>query len=688
MKKSLSGFLSVLFLIFVPSLVFSEDVKDGIASSPVLDEVVVSATKTEEKRKDVANSVILINQTDIQESTGKSVGELLANEPGIDWRTRGDYGGASQEIHIRGMGAEGTQVLVNGIVVNSPSIGSADVGKIPLNSIEKLEVVKGSGSLLYGTSASGGIINIITKRPKKDKMDIKVSAGYGSENTYEISAEQGMFVTDDFGYYITATKRDTDGFRDNSELNHKDVSLNLVYDKGDILDISLYGDYIDRDFGQPGVDPPKGTSAFYFNGIKVYDKDSASLFGEGGDKDGHLALTIQSSPLKWLGINLKGSYMNMENYNYSRYYTTWPVPDFPGSETWVTNEVLQAEGNVDIQPIDGLKILLGGEYKEYKWKNELINLDGSGTKVYSSKSRTSEKLHTSGLFTEAQYRPCSFFKASAGVRHEDHSEFGTKYVPRYGIIINPLEGTVFKFNYGKHFNAPTPNDLFWPYEDYGPGMGGVQGNTNLKPETGEHSDVTIEQSLLDDKLFVTASYFKWDINDKIRWASDASYFYRPENLDSYKSKGFEIGSKFGPYYDITLFLNYTYTDAEEEIAGGVKRQNLYTSDHFYKCGFIYWNDSGFTMTTTYRYVGDRPGYYRNDSDKHAEVKLDSYYTVDIKLEQRLLDNWVLSLQGNNLFDEEYDTYTRNFKNQDTGITSIEGYPGAGTSVFFNVRYEY
>jgi outer membrane receptor protein involved in Fe transport len=94
------------------------------------------------------------------------------------------------------------------------------------------------------------------------------------------------------------------------------------------------------------------------------------------------------------------------------------------------------------------------------------------------------------------------------------------------------------------------------------------------------------------------------------------------------------------------------------------------------------------MTTTYRYVGDRPGYYRNDSDKHAEVKLDSYYTVDIKLEQRLLDNWVLSLQGNNLFDEEYDTYAQSFRNQNTGVTTIEGYPGAGVSVFFSVGYEY
>lgn len=687
MKRTLLGFLSVIFLLGLPSSVFSEDVKDSIPSSPILDEIVVSATKTEEKRKDVANSVIILDQTDVQNSAAKSVGELLANEPGVDWRTRGDYGGASQEIHIRGMGAEGTQVLVNGIVVNSPSIGSADVAKIPLNSIEKIEVIKGPGSLLYGTGAMGGIINIITKRPKKDRMDFKVSSGYGSENTYEVSAEQGMFIADDFGYYLTATKRDTDGFRDNAELNHKDVSLNLVYDKGDALDISLYGDYIYRDFGIPGVEPPKGTSDFVVNGVKLYDKRSGNLLAEGGDRDAHLALTVKSSPLKWLGLSLKGSYMNMESYNYTRYYTSWPVTGLPGIESWVINEVLQAEGNVDIQPIENLKLLLGGEYKKYEWENESINLNGSGVKDVSTKTRANERLHTGGLFAEAQYRPCSFFKASAGIRHEDHSEFGTKDVPRYGIIINPLKDTVLKFNYGKHFNAPTPNDLFWPYENWGWGMG-AQGNVNLKPETGKHSDVTIEQTLLNDKVFLTASYFKWDIKDKIRWAPDASYFYRPENLDSYNAKGCEIGAKVGPYYGLSIFLNYTYTDAEEEKSGGAKRQALYTSNNLYKFGLTYWNNIGFTTTTTLRYVGDRPGYYRNSTDTHAEIKQDSYYTVDIKLEQRLFDNWILSLQGNNLFDEKYDTYTQSFRNQDTGITTMEGYPGAGRSVFCSVKYEY
>jgi len=192
----------VLFVLFMPGAAFSE--ADAPVQSPekavTLEEVVVTATKTTEKRRDIPNSVVIVDKKDIQTSGAKTVGDLLSNELGIDWRTRGNYGGAKEEIKIRGMESNATQVFVNGINMNSPSLGDADVSKIPLNNIERIEVVKGSGSLLYGSGAMAGTVNIITKRPKKDKMVLKAEAGYGSQNTYRLSAEQGMFLAGDFGW--------------------------------------------------------------------------------------------------------------------------------------------------------------------------------------------------------------------------------------------------------------------------------------------------------------------------------------------------------------------------------------------------------------------------------------------------------------------------------------------------------
>ncbi len=667
-----------LSLLLVP--VFSLEAKD-IDNTVTMDEVVVTATKTEEKRKDIPNSVVTIGKFDIEESSATTVGDLVANELGVDLRTYGNYGGAAQEIHLRGMSGDATQVLVNGVNVNSSSLGVADVAKIPLNNIERIEIVKGSGSLLYGSGAMGGTVNIITKSPSRDKGDLRISAGYGTEETYNISAEQGMFFTDNLGYYLTASHRETDGFRDNSDLKHNDVSLKLVYDGGDILDVSLYGDYIDREYGRPGVLTPSGTQDYYIGGVKFYSGESASVLDRGGDEDGHIVLQVKSDPYKWLGLSLKGDYTYMENYNYARYHS-----DGTGLKSWVTNEITGVEGNVELRPFEGSTLLIGADYKDYSWKNEGVSLDISGNDLAGSETKTKAALNTKGTYAEAQYRPCQYFKAIAGIRHEEHSTFGNENLSRFGLVINPLSDTVLKISHGKHFKAPTPNDLFWPYENWGWGMG-TQGNPNLNPETGWHTDATVEQSLFDGKVFLTASYFKWDIKDKIRWVPDSSFFYRPENLDSYEAQGLELGTKIGPFYDTSLSLSYTYTDAKENKQGGVERQALYTPDNQFKGTLTYWTQFDLTAAFTVRYVGKRPALYSSDTSVDASRTLSSYWTTDIKFEQRLYEHWILTLMANNLFDKGYETYVSTFYDYAFNST-LCAYPGGERSVFLSVGYEF
>lgn len=677
--------LFMLFVLLTPGTVFAE-AKPVPEKTVTLEEVVVTATKTVEKRKDVPNAVVTKDVIDIQESTARSVGELLANELGTDWRTYGNYGGAAEEIHIRGMSGDSTQVFLNGMNVNSPSLGIADVGKIPLNSIDRIEVVKGSGSLLYGTGAMGGTVNIITKSPQRDKTDLKAAAGYGTQKTYQLMVENGMFMTKNFGYYLTAGRKETDGFRDNSDLTHSDVSLKLMYDRGALLSLSAYGDYINRDYGRPGVKPPQGTNDFYVGATKVYSSTAASMLDRGSDEDRHLALEAKSAPAEWVGLRLHYGYAHMKNYNLTRYYDAWTVGNVPGGKTWTTNEVSTVEGTVELKPVAGSSVLIGADYRGYNWKNENVDLNGYGNEDETTRMSTTAHLFTKGAFIEGQYRPVKYFKLLAGVRHERHSTFGNENIPRFGLILNPLENTAIKLNHGKHFKAPSPNDLFWPYEDWGWGMG-AQGNRDLRPETGWHSDVTLEQALFNNKIFFTFSHFKWDINDKIQWVPNASFFYRPQNLDNYEATGWEAGVKIGPFYNVTLSLDYTKTDAKEIKQGGVKRQALYTPDNQFKGSLSYATDFGLTGTATARYVGSRPGYYANITDSAPTKKLQDYWTADLKLEQRLYKHWILTLQGNNLFDCDHETYITRFY-YSSGASALSAFPGAGRSVFADVKYEF
>ncbi len=682
MRKLMFVCIGLLFLSGTGASALAEEA--GRDTGVTLNEVVVSATKTEEKRKDVPHSVIVVDDAAIEASPATSVGDLLGGEAGLDWRTRGDYGGASQEIHIRGMNGDGTQVLVNGVTLNSPSLGSADVGRIPLNAIDRIEIVKGSGSVLYGSGAMGGTVNITTKNPQHDGPSAEVSAGAGTHQTHQLSAEQGMYLSDHWGYYLTASYYRTDGFRDNADLDQKDASVKLVLDRGPALWASLYADYIHRENGRPGPKPPAGAPAFSVNGVPLYNDESANLINSTTEEDKHAVLQIESRPLAWLGLHLQTDYTDLESHNDNRYFSAFTPGNLPGSKTEVINEVFGAEGSLEIEPFSGATLLTGVQHKNYNWENTSITLDGFG--VEASRLKGDADLHSTGIFAEGQYRPCRYFKATLGVRQEDHSEFGTEVLPRYGVILNPLENTAIKANTGRHFKAPTPNDLFWPLEDWGFGSG-AQGNPDLEPEIGWHTDAVIEQSLAQDKVFLSAGYFQWDIDDKIEWVPDASFFYRPENLSRYEASGWELGAKIGPVANMTCSLSYTYTDAEELKAGGVKRQALYTSNHFFKAGLSYWFDFGLDVTTIIRYTDERPAGYASDTDKAPRAVLDPYWTVDVKANQRVGDHWLVSFQVNNLLDEDYDTYAENFYDQ-FGTATLSKYPGAGRSLFVQLAYQY
>lgn len=663
-------------------LLWTGGVADAVAEEtakapPVtMEEVVVTATKTVERRKDVPNSVIVLDEWDIQASPAKSIGELLSNELGLDWRTYGNYGGASEEIQIRGMAANGTQVFLNGVSLNSPSLGSADLAKIPVGAVERIEVVKGSGSLLYGSGAMGGTIHIFTKKPKRDKTDLKVEAGYGTEGTYRLSAQHGMFAWGDLGYYITAGRQETDGFRDNSDLTHQDVTLNLLLDKGEALEISLYGDYVDRKYGLPGVKPPAGTQPYVLNGTMFYNSESANLLNRGEDKDGHVILNLKGKLADWLRMSLRGEYTHLENFNRSRFSFSGT-----GTESWVTNRVVGGEVNFEARPLERVTLLAGVEYKDYGWENESVDLDTAGIQVAESKSSADADLHTTGTYLEAQLKPVDFLKVLGGVRYEDHSQFGSEILPRFGLIVNPSETTSIKISHGKHFLAPTPNDLYWPAGPYS------KGNPELQPEKGWHSDITVEKSFLKDKVFFSMTYFFWDLKDKILWAPDLNWVYTPQNLDSYEAKGWEVGGRMGPFKGMTLSLSYTMLDAEEQTQF-TTRDATYTPKDLFKGSVGYESEIGFSAGATVRYVGKRFYYGGDRTISVPTYTLDPYWTVDLKVEQRLLGNWLLSLQGNNIFDKDYDTYLGSFTDMNTGKSSVVGYPGAGRSIFFTVAYEY
>nr|WP_321465704.1 TonB-dependent receptor [uncultured Desulfobulbus sp.] len=660
---------------FLPTLVLAAE-----QETTVMDEVVVTATKTKKTRKEVVNAVVIKESYDIEESPASSLGELLANEPGLDWRTYGNYGGAAEAIQIRGMSADATLVAVDGMVINSPSLGSADVGQISLNSIERVEVVKGPGSLLYGSGAMGGTVNIITKSPNRDHFDAKVEAGYGTENSYHLAAENGGFIIGDLGYYLTLNRKETDGFRDNSDLTHNDATLKLLLDKGTMFKATLDAGLVDREYGLPGLQPPAGTAPYRINGVTLYNSDSAFLLDRGEDENKRVALTLQGEPGDWFDWRVKGDYSDLNSTNYSRPYY------YAGGGTYsdVTNTNSGVEGNLNLHPWTSLNLLLGNEYRNYDYSNFQQSLNTSGHRVAGALVDEDHQVYTNGTFGELSFQPIDMAKITGGYRYEKHSMFGHEDVLRFGAVVTPLQDMAIKFNRGQHYKAPTLNDLFWPDD------GGTKGNTDLKPETGWHTDITLEQGgLLQGKLFASVSWFDWDVNDKISWAEDPSqptswggYYWVPSNVDSYNAQGWEFNVKLGPFSSILADFSLTLIDAEEQLNGGATRDARYTPETQFKAQLTHLSDFGLTSTLTARYTGSRPGYYATNTDSKPQVELASYWTIDLKLEQTFAEHWKVTLQAMNLLDQDYDTYVGTFYPTYT----LCAYPGAGRSLFASLSY--
>ncbi|UCF91101.1 MAG: TonB-dependent receptor, partial [Desulfobacterales bacterium] len=225
-----------------------------------LQEIVVTATRIEEEIRNVDRHVTVITSADIEQATSNNVVDLLAREADVNLRS---FFGTDKQggVDIRGMGQSSTSnvlVMVDGFRLNPPDLAGPDFSSIPLDEIERIEVLRGAGSVVYGSGAVGGVINIITKRGKK-APSARLFASYGSYDTYDVRAS-GSGQVKNCDVSLNADYYDTDGYRDNGFLRKKDIGIRSGYDLsgefgGDFLDavlLSLAASYHDDDQGFPG----------------------------------------------------------------------------------------------------------------------------------------------------------------------------------------------------------------------------------------------------------------------------------------------------------------------------------------------------------------------------------------------------------------------------------------------------
>jgi len=496
----------------------------------VVDPVVVTATKLETPAQQLGASVSVIDGEDFQTFHYPTVDDALRTVPGVEIRRSGTYG-KTTSISIRGANPSQVQVLVDGMRVKSPTLGQAELSDLSPDLIERIEVIRGPQSTLYGADAIGGVVNIITRKGT-GPFSATAEQQVGNYDTY-ITRANVFGAQGPFDYALGVFHLESNGHFENDNARQTAVNLRLGMKLPWDSDVAFTLRWNETNTGLP----VKFTGAVPLPIHPVIDKNNENLSDT-------LITTLQghTHPVEWWESVLRGGrYININNF------VDLPDPGFPCA--FGTCEFPQRL-RVERYEAEWLNHFHIG-----KWSTSTFGIEYRREYARSEKATnfTAGQDTWSGLFQQT-FRFFDRLFMSAGVRREENSVFGTNTTERGSLSYVVKEwGTRIHGGAGSGFRAPTFNDLFFP------GFSDI----TLKPETSFSYDFGVDQALWNNRIRLGLTYFQNDVRNLITFVFiNTPPFVKGVNLGHVRSAGIEFTSEVDVTDTLMVSLNYTYTDSE------------------------------------------------------------------------------------------------------------------------------
>lgn len=539
-KSSLA--LTLCILSAISSSGYAAEKSDMITYS--LDEVVVTATKTELTQKENPRSVEVITKEDIQNTGAISVRDALRTATNIDIVSVNHGGG--ENISIRGGDTDGVLILVNGRRVAgenyfmSQGSNAYALDRLNLSNVDHIEILRGPASAIYGSGAMSGVINIITKKSEKPEFSVGVATGTNEmSNYYHYDTGKNGKVSVNFD--VNFSKLRNIDSKTGKNLLHgpkQAYNLNLDYEMDENNNLNLMLDYAKDNLETRMRDFSVSSSA---------------------PDDLKYPITSFTSERKTIALTYDGKNSNSDyslSASYSQLNRDPYAADTPG-----TNEKKYKSWNIEardtIRTSDNNKLIFGGEYR------------GDKASIYSG-DNTVKNTDQYSLYLYDEYRVDNKLLLTPAIRYDYHKSFGSHTSPNLGATYFISDKSRFKANYGTSYRAPSVDELYGAFT-HGGIWGGmaIVGNPDLKPEKSKGWEISYEQEF-GDTTSAKLTYFdnkKEDaISYKIEMASPSQMgkFY---NIDSTSSKGveFEIKHDFGKGF--TLVGNYNWLDSVDDTTG-------------------------------------------------------------------------------------------------------------------------
>ena len=540
-------FFSFVFLIFIFSVAVTAQYQqaDSLRSFE-LSNVVVTATRTATPVYELASSVSLIDSTQIKNSHNFNIYELLQSQTGISISQQGAPGAFTQ-VYIRGADPSQTQVLIDGIdmnMVNDPG-NTYDFADLSTDNIDRIEIIRGPQSTLYGSDALAGVINIITKKGS-GKPKFTISTEGGSYNTYK-GALGSSGALNKMNYSLALSKFKTDGFSaadqkfGNTEKDGTDnynVSARIGYDISNNFNLNFFGRFTkantDLDqFGGPYGDDP----TYKYNLEEGAYRLGGNLKLFSGEWNQKFGISFSKNLRKYkFDVTQNNPAESRSNYNGKRLRFEW-------------------QNNFQIFPenilIFGIETENESASSYYYYNNVL-----SGSPLSTISEFPEQSVQTTGIYLENQLKVNNSFFGSIGARYDKHEKFGSvvtfRIAPAY-VFWNT--GTKIKATYGTGFKAPSLFYLFDP----------AYGNPDLSPEKSRGWDAGIEQYLFGYSVTAGVTYFQNTFTDLFGFDS----YFKTVNINKSETKGLEFYLQAKPSLNIFVYANYTYTDSKDLSPGSV-----------------------------------------------------------------------------------------------------------------------
>ncbi len=600
-------------------------------TSKILNEVIVTATKAPIKQSQTGKVVTVITQEQLQKSFGKTIGEVLNQQAGILINGADNNLGTNQTVYLRGASSGNTLIMLDGVPLNDASgINSEfDLNNFALDNIEKIEILKGAQSTLYGSDAVAGVINIISKKGGEKPFNFNFDHSAGSYQTYKDAVSISGANSKGQTYFISYNKIYSQGFSsaydstrkanfDKDGFNQDVFQLNYGFRPFKKTSVRLYGKYT---HSKSDVDA----------GAFIDDKDYTN------NNDNTIAGTT-------IDYKVKNGFIRMQ-YNYNRFnrsfiddslytniYSKYQEGKYLGTSHF-------AEIYTSLRLSKHLELLAGTDYRGNLTSQSYKAIPDYGSFPVSSDSAKTNQFST---YASLVLKTNTGFSAEAGSRWNHHSMYGSNFTYSFNPFFLIQDRYKIYATISSGYHVPS---LYQLYSEYG--------NKNLKPETSTSYEAGLQY--FSEKVNGRLTGFARDIKDVFFFYSDpVTYASQYINADKQKDYGLEseITLQFCKHFFMTA--NYTYVNGKVSTRDFMNKDtsyfNLYKRPkNVLNLSLNYQATEGLFVSANLKSVSKafEPKYLS------APFELKSYYTLGFYAQYKFNKSFTIFTDLQNLTDQQY-----------------------------------